>query len=829
MASMPHKPFILPESRPHYPPRRDYHTSHIKIELTLDFEKKGIAGACTLDIEPIRKGLERARFDAREMTIRSVSVDGQKASFEYDNSTLSVALGGGGNHKVRVEYSATPSDGVFFTGPDKEFPAREVQAWTHSEAEAARFWYPCHDHPGDRSTTEVILTVPKGFRVISNGRLLGVTESGASATYHWREDVPHVTYLTSFVVGKFGEIVQDVDGVTLRYNFPEAKRQDVLRYFGETPKVIKVLGELAGMKYPYEKYDQTTVEDFVAGGEENIDATTLAMNYYPDASSEEDFSTTYASSHQRPIDLVSHEAAHQWFGDLVTCSDWAHAWLNEGFASYFQELYLEKTRGVDEMLWHLDARTGDYFDEDADEYRRPIVERNYVWPDDLFDAHLYPKGASRLHELRFVMGDDAFFSGIASYLKAFANSVADTDDFRKALERSSGLQLEEYFEQAFYKPGHPEFEATYSWDDAGRAATLHVRQVQKTEDGTPIFKLPCDFVFYVGGERRTYRANLDSADQTLTFSLPSKPTIVEIDPRRWLLKKLKFERGLDLVLNQLEGSKDAWSRAEAAKELGKMKSEMAVEGLAKAAAEDQFWLVRSRAFRALGEVGTQSALDAILRVGAPKERRVRRGFVEALGNFREEKVKSLVIGFLVEDGSPYVRCEAALALAKSWPEGALPHLKEAMAVHSPNETLGEACLAAMGKVKGEEVNRIVRESLGYGKATRVRIGALKAIKERGEILNEEVPILKEILEDPRDYRVTLYVVNDLVRPLEDRRFIDILRKVARSHREGKVRRKALETWYELQASAESSSALAKLKAEIEELKEENRRSGRSAA
>ena len=828
MASPPHKSFVLPESRPHYAPRRDYHTSHIKIELALDFEKKGITGACTLDIEPMRKDLGWARFDAREMTIGAVSVDGKQARFEYDNSILSVALEGGGNHRIRVEYSAIPSDGVFFTGPDKEFPGKEVQAWTHSEAEAARFWYPCHDHPGDRSTTEVILTVPKEFRVISNGKLLAVNESGAKATYHWREDVPHVTYLTSFVAGRFGEIVQDAEGVKVRYNFPESKRSDVLRYFGETPRVIKVLGELAGMKYPYEKYDQTTVEDFVAGGEENIDATTLAMNYYPDASSEEDFSTTYASPHTRPVDLVSHEAAHQWFGDLVTCSDWAHAWLNEGFASYFQELYLERTRGAEEMLWHLDSRTSDYFDEDADEYRRAIVERNYVWPDDLFDAHLYPKGASRLHELRFLMGDEAFFTGIAAYLKAFANSVADTDDFRKSLERSSGLQLEEYFDQAFFRPGHPEFEASYSWDEVGGVATLHVRQVQKTDDGTPIFKLPCEVVFYVGGERRSFRVVLDSADQTLTFSLPSKPTIVEFDPRRWLLKRLKFERGLDLILNQLEGSEDAWSRAEAAKELGKLKSGMAVDGLARAAAQDRFWLVRARAYRALGDIGTAAALEALLRQGEPKERRVRRGFVEALGNFKDERARNLVVRVLKEDESPYVRCEAALALAKSWPEGALPHLKQSMKVHTPNETLGEACLAAMGKIKGEDVNQVVRESLPYGKATRVRIGALKAIKERGQILDEEVPVLKGILEDPRDYRVTLYVINNVVRTLGDRRFIEILRKVAKTHREGKVRRKALETGYELVSSAEASTALAKLKAEVEELKEENRKLGRSA-
>lgn len=822
MAGIPHKSFFLPESRPHYSPRKDYHTSHVKIELTLDFQSKRISGACTLDIEPLRKDLERARFDACEMEVSSVYVDGRGAEFEYDNSVLQVELAESGNHSVRIEYSAVPRDGLFFVGPDKEHPGKEVQAWTHSEAEAARYWYPCHDHPGDRSTSEVVLTVPKGFRVISNGVLVGTKEDGSAVTYHWREDVPHVTYLTSFVAGRFGEMTQEVQGVRLVYNFPESKRGDVLRYFGETPKVIEVLGELARMKYPYPKYDQTTVEDFVAGGEENIDATTLAMNYYPDKDSEEDFQTTYASPTQRPVDLVAHEAAHQWFGDLVTCSDWAHAWLNEGFASYFQELYLEKTRGVDEMTWHLDTRCGDYFDEDSDGYRRAIVERNYVWPDDLFDSHLYPKGASMLHELRFLMGDDAFFKGISAYLKTFAYSVADTDDFRKAMERSSGLQLEEFFEQAFYKPGHPEFEVRYSWDDAGRVATLTVRQTQRTDDGTPVFKLPCEIVFYVSEERRSFRVYLDSPEQTLSFSLPSRPTIVEFDPRRWLLKKVKFEKSLDLLLNQLEGSEDAWSRTEAAKDLGKMRNGRAVGGLAEAAAKEQFWYVRASALKALGEVGTKEALEALLLFGTPGDRRVRRGVAEALGYFGDEKARNLLLMLLNADVSPYVRCEAALALGKSWPEGAFPHLKEAMKVHTPNETLAEACLAAMGKIEGEEAGTLIRESLPYGRPTRVRVGALKAIKERGEVLEQEVPVLRSILEDPRDFRVRLYLVNSLIRPLGDRRFIEALKK-AMSDREGKVRRKALETYYELSSSAEASTAITKLRAEVKELKEESRR------
>jgi len=810
-------------------PQRDFHTEHVKIDLALDFSKKSISGSCTLTISSIRQGSRIIRLDARDLDIGHVAVDGATARFEYDNETLSVPLDGASSdrHLVEVKYSSVPKEGVYFTGPDREHPEKEVQAWTQSEAEFARYWYPCFDHPNDKSSSELLLTVPKGFRVISNGKLESTKDNGNTSTFHWKEELPHSSYLTSFVAGKFGEITQEADGIELHYNFPESRRKDVLRYFGETPRMMEIFGALTGVKYPYAKYDQTTVEDFLLGAMENFNATTFAMHYYPDAASEEDFQTSYATPYSRATNLVAHELAHQWFGDLVTCMDWSHAWLHEAFATYFQALYLEKTRGVDEMRWDLNARAEEYFDEDEREYRRPIVDRNYVWPDDVFDYTTYEKGASMLHELRYVMGDEGFFAGVHEYLKSYSFANADSHDFLRSMERASRLSLEEFFEQAFFKPGHPEFEARYAWDYERKTATLRVRQVQKLEDGTPVFKLPCDIVFYVEGERQKRTVILDSAEQTLTFSLPARPSIVEFDPERWLLKKIKFDKSLDLLLNQLEGSEDAWSRAEAAKSLGKLGSNKAVQGLKMAALREQFWDVGATALRALGEIGTDEAFKELLEIGIPANRRVRRGLAEALGKFKEEKARALLLQLLKTDESPYVRCEAALSLAKSWPEGALPYLKRGMEVPSPNETLAEACLDAMGKLKNREVDGIVKESLKYGGPTRVRIGALKAIRGRGHILDDEVPLLKDILLRDKEFRVRLYLVSDVIRYLGDRRFLEEVKESSRMDRDPRVRRRALETYYELSASAEVSTTISKLKAEVEELKEENRRLSKS--
>ena len=821
MATGSLKSFRLPESKLHYAPPREFRTLHRKIELSIDFEKKGISGSCTLDIEPIQQGLRVVHLDACELSVESCAVGGAKVDFEYDTAVLSVPVPEKvGLQSIRIDYMATPKEGLYFTGPDAEHPEKEIQAWTHSEPESARFWYPCHDHPSDKSSSEVIIRVPKGFRVISNGRLVSQTEEGDSAVFHWREATPHSTYLTSFVAGKFSQITQEVHGVKLHYNFPESKRSDVLRYFGETPRIIETLEDLTGMSYPYDKYDQTTVQDFTAGGEENLNATTLSMNYYPEAGTEEDFQPMYSTPFTTAVGLVAHEAAHQWYGDWVTCSDWCHAWINEAWATYLQSLYTERSRGVDQMRWEMRAREAEYFEEDETRYRRPIVDRGYVWPHDVFDYTTYRKGASMLHELRYIMGDDAFFRGTAEFLKRHEKGCADTDDMRKTMEDVSGLQLEEFFEQAFLKPGYPDFHAEYAWDGAAKTATLRVRQEQNTSDGTPIFKLPCDVVFYVGGARNKFRTTLSAAEQSLVFSLDSKPSIVEFDPERWLLKKVKFEKTFDLLENQLAKSQDAWSRAEAAAALGKAASERAVPILKSAAEKEQFWDVRACALRALGDIGGGAALDALLQVGIPSDRRVRRALAKALGSFRDERARKILLGFLESDESPYVRCEAALSLGKSWPEGALPHLKKAMNVHSPNETLGEACLEAMGSLKDEEAKQIVDGNLAYGKPTRMRVGALKAIKARGLVAFDELPLLKDMLLRDKEHRVRLYLVSELLRGVADGRFADALAKVSKTDRNAHVRREALEVFYEMTGEAGRTAAVTQSSAEVEGLKEE---------
>lgn len=817
-----YKSFYLPESTAHYSPQIDFKVEHTKIQLSIDLELKRIEGTCSHRISSVRDGVTNINLDACGMEVKAVAIDGAPCKFAYDGEKLRIETADRlrSIHELTVEYASTPSEGVYFVNPDREHPEKEVQAWTHSEAEFARYWYPCYDHPNGKSTSELILTAPAGYTVVSNGELVSKKEGGGKATWHWKEDHPHSSYLNSFVVAKFVELDQESNGTPLQYFFPVSKKDDALRYFGETPKMVSFFEEVTGMKYPYSKYSQATVEDFIYGGMENIGATTLTTTYFPDAGSEEDFQTSYSLTNRNAVNLVAHELAHQWFGDLVTCADWSHAWLNEGFATYMQALYVERSRGVDALRWDLHIKAEDFFDEDRDVHRRPMVERRYVYADDMFEAAIYEKGAWMLHELRYIMGDKAFFGGIKEYLARFAFKNADTHDFRKVMEASSGLSLEQFFEQSFFRAGYPELEVDYSWDGGTRTASLAVRQVQKLESETPVFSLPCDVVFYTERGRRKKRIWLDSLDQKFSFELDSEPRIVELDPEEWLLKKVNFRRGTGLLLNQLEGSEDASSRAAAARLLGESKESSAVEPLKKAAMREQFWYASASAIHALGEIGTPEALNALLEVGLPRHRRTRRALAEALGKFRDNRVRAMLEQLIRTDPSPYVRCEAAISLAKSVGDDGLPLLKETMKANSPNETLAEACMAAMGHLKSEEVPSLILENLRYGKPSRVRIGATRAIKTRGFFSDQEVNVLKQILLSDKEFRVRFYLVDKILSAVHDRRFLDALRAASKIDRDPRVRRRSLEVYYDILGESEAAESVAKLKEEVERLRKQ---------
>ena len=341
----------------------------------------------------------------------------------------------------------------------------------------------------------MIATVPAGMTAISNGRLLRRTENRArgTATFHWKQAIPHVSYLVTLVAGEYEAIRYRWKKVPLTVWAPRGRKADAARACDKTPKMMEFFSSFTGAPYPYEKYDQVFVQDFIFGGMENTTATTLTDTALLDRRSFLDASMD---------SLVAHELAHQWFGDLLTCRDWSQAWLNEGFATYFDALFREHDLGRDEYLQNVLSLRDNYFQEDGRNYRRSIVTTRYRDPVELFDRHLYEKGALVLHMLRGVLGDDDFRRSLRHYVARHREGSVETVDLRRAVEEVTGRNLEPFFDQWVHRAGHPEIKATFSWDEKRRTATVSVKQAQSAVDDTPlVFRMPLAVAVHRGGRR----------------------------------------------------------------------------------------------------------------------------------------------------------------------------------------------------------------------------------------------------------------------------------------------------------------------------------------
>ena len=265
--------------------------------------------------------------------------------------------------------------------------------------------------------------------------------------------------------------------------------------------------------------------------------------------------------------LVAHELAHQWFGDLMTCKDWSHIWLNEGFASYFDPLFTEHDRGVDEFRQRMDGELKSYLGNDR-MYRRPIVETRYKSPMQMFDGMTYSKGGCVLHMLRGLLGDEGWWKGIRNYVAKHKFQVVETDDFRKAMEEATGKDLKWFFDQWLYKAGHPELKVRWHYEDADKTVRVKVEQTQKTDEQTPLFRLPTTLELTEAvGKSRVVPIVIDGTNQEFVIPAEIKPKMVQIDPNCWLIKELDFEKTADENLFQLQHASCVICRINAARAL----------------------------------------------------------------------------------------------------------------------------------------------------------------------------------------------------------------------------------------------------------------------
>ncbi len=744
---------FAPEGTPaRYMPTRQYDLQHLRLDLSFDWDARSVAGTATNTLVPLLPGVDSLVLNAAGLDVHKVRVNGAERPFTLDPEaqTLTVRLDRGygpqDRLEVAVDYSAHPQAGLYFVGPDRGYPDKPRQIWSHGEADLNRFWFPSWDSPNDRTTTEVVATVKRPLVVVSNGKLLEVTDQpDGRRAYHWRMDVPHSTYLVSVAIGDFTKVSDTWRDIPVEYYVPPGTDEATARRsFGDTPKILDFYSQATGRPYPYAKYAQSAVVDFMWGGEENISATTQTARTLHDARAESDYPSE---------GLVAHETAHQWFGDLLTCEDWSNAWLNEGFADYFTALYQRHAHGEDAFEEEVDGLRGAYLREAERDYQRPIVTRRYADPIDMFDRHTYNKGALVLHMIHFLLGEEGWSKGIHAYVERFAGQTVTTADLQDALEKSTGVSLGPVFDQYVYGSGHPELKVRWDYQPDTRQVHLEIRQTQKSG----LFSFPLEVALI--GERETVVRRLPVAArdfQDLYLQSDERPRTVVLDPQGWILKTVDLTKPVSEWVIQLTASKPLAAKLEAIRALGDLGGGEAVAALGRALREEPFYGARREVARALGKLHKEPAALEALRAGlADKDSRVRSRVLEALGSFPEHAELIPILRRALETDDSYAaRGAAAGALGAFEPDRdqVVPVLLAALNQESYRETVRGNAIKALADLDPGRAWAPAQKLARYGAPSASRgdaLDALVTIAKHDRHRREEVrKILEGYLDDP---------------------------------------------------------------------------------
>ncbi len=812
------KPFVLPGDRPQYAPDRLCQTHHVRLDVSFDIPRKRVVGTVEHTLSPINDGLAYMDFDSIDLKIRSVRLKGGKAlKCETLDEKLRVHLDrprkAGEQLTIAISYEGQPRRGLYFISPDQGYPKKAVQVWSQGEDMDSRYWFPCYDFPNQKATSETLITVPEQFFAVSNGALVEATRDAKAKTktYHWKMDVPHVTYLIMVAAGEYTEMKDKANGVPLYYYVPKGREEEGPRTLDRTPKMVEFFSKAIGVPYPYNKYAQVFVGDFIFGGMENTTATTLTDTVLHDARAHIDYNAD---------SLIAHELAHQWWGDLLTCRDWSHAWLNEGFATYFEALFAEHHLGDDEFRYEMDEKAATYFGEDEGHYRRPIVTNKFNQPIDLFDRHLYEKGSLVLHMLRYVLGDKLFWKAMRHYCEKHREGVVITQDLQRAIEEATGRSMDWFFEQWVFKGGHPEFKASYSWDEDKKLAQVSLSQAQETSEETPVFQMPLEIAFAVNGSRQVHKVQVKEKEHSFLFPLSEKPKMVSIDPGNWVLKKLDFAPPKEMLLHQLQHDV-VMGRVFAARALAKHPTQEVVDALRQAALKDAFWGVQSEAAKSLGKMKSEASLKALLECVNVKHPKARRGVVNALGYFKEEAAADALIAVLEKgDESYFVEAQAARSLGETRSPKAFAALEKALTKESYGEVIRAGAFDGFAELKDEKAIPILKEWIKYGKPQPARAAAISALGKLGEGKPDVVDLLIDLLDDSW-LRVRLRAI-DALEQFGDAKAIPALARRRDKELDGRVTRRCREAIIAIQQHKGPADEVKKLRDEMEKLGKDNR-------
>jgi aminopeptidase N len=698
---------------------RKYDLQHQSTTVRFDWPRQSVVGTTTLQIAGLAGAapLSTISIDAGDMTFKRVATGASALKYDYDGHVLLVHLAtplrSDGKTSITIDYDgANRSKGAYFR------PARHI-VWTQGETEDNRFWVPTYDFPNDKTTWEFFIWTAKGERALSNGKLAGSRAVGDSIEWHWVLDKPASTYLMTAVVGKY-RVLQDKPWrkVTIGYwTYPDSI-QAAWRGFAKTPQAVDVFSRKTGVPYPWNKYDQIVIPEFQYGGMENVTATSQndAAILHP----------AWSEPQANSEGLMAHELAHQWYGDLLTTRRWADVWLNEGFATFMEQIFREESRGVNEGAFDRLGAQEQTIDADR-RARRPIVWDKWVSDpiEVFFSGHIYPKGATILQMLRHQLGDALFWKAMNRYTTTNAYGVVVTDDLRKAFEQTTGRSYKAFFDQWVYGAGFPVFQVSSLYDRAAGRVVVSAREVQPRDNLTGYFDVDADVEVRTDSGIVRFVVPVRNGAGEAGANLKAPPRSIRWDKGNWILDITDFPRSTAMMRYQLVNDDDVLGRIEAVDILAQRPGDqLALDALVRATRNDRFYGVRARAVDAIGTWASdarradippmESVTSALIYATRDPDARVRQEAVTALGRMAVSGGSATEVTIRLRevarsDPSLIVRGAALASDIRLEKNAALPLAKQLMAQDVWQNVIRTPALNALKALDTPEARELLQQ------------------------------------------------------------------------------------------------------------------------
>ncbi|RMF54690.1 MAG: hypothetical protein D6748_16100, partial [Calditrichaeota bacterium] len=733
---------FLPEGRYHTNRERDIDILHYKAQLELDIPDQSLRGSATITLTPLhathRFSLDAVRLDIQGCSIR-IADQLQTLPFEVGDDKVFLQLPSTYHHgdtiTVQIDYQAHPTAGMYFVKDPSNKNLRYV--YTYGEGGLHANWLPIYNDVNDKFTSELIVTVPLPYRVISNGILVATEEvAGQKRLFHWKETKPHSNYLIVLYAGNFekGDLPSAANGTPLHFWVPKGRLEEGAYSFRNTPEMVNFFSERFNYPYPWEKYDQIAVPDYSIGAMEHTTATghRASVLRNPNQNPPDNFGPDLFHYYNiwTADGTISHELAHHWFGDNLTCRNLSMIWLNESFATYCQMLWDENAHG--KGIFYLDRLTAlDRYLEFVKNNHliRPLEYHQFDLVSDIYTQEItYFKGALVLHFLRYLLGDEAFFRMLSDYLHKHEFSNVDSHDFQIAIEEATGQNLDWFFDDWIYNGGYPILEVESRYIAPRKITHLVIRQVQSIVEGQDFFTLPVEVTIVTANKTITDTLWIDDREEEFFIPTPGKPQMISLDRDGVIIGEIHFPKSASDLVYQIEHDHPA-GKIRALRQLLERypyQSETArvLEKMMKG--EEEWWVKAEIALR-LGKLPLKLQQKLLRRALNASDYHIRKAAVLGLQSCSPELARKTLRTVISKDSHGDVVATAIIVLSKfATGKKDIDFITAQLNRPSWYEEINLACMRAFENIASPELVKIIQPYSNYPHNQFVRNAALDA-------------------------------------------------------------------------------------------------------